>query len=231
MVEAVRPYVSRQVWAMIELQCLTGARPGEVLIMRTADLNTSGEIWEYTPDRHKTEHHEHTRTIFIGPQAKVRAKAVAEDRPRRVPVQSGGGRGGAQRRKAEQRKSPRWPSHEQHQARKKAVRHRKARGNCYTPAAYRRAIARACDRAFPHPASSAIKKKDLTPDQRRELAAWRKAHRWHPHQLRHSAATRIRRRFGLEGAQAVLGHSELGSTQIYAEKNLDAARAIMQEVG
>ena len=29
-VEAVRPFVSRQVWAMIELQRLTGMRSGEV---------------------------------------------------------------------------------------------------------------------------------------------------------------------------------------------------------
>ena len=33
---------------------------------------------------------------------------------------------------------------------------------------------------------------------------------WHPHQLRHTAATNIRCQFGLEVAQAVLGHSEIG---------------------
>ena len=30
-VEAIRPHVARQVWAMIELQRLTGMRPGEVV--------------------------------------------------------------------------------------------------------------------------------------------------------------------------------------------------------
>jgi integrase len=38
-----------------------------------------------------------------------------------------------------------------------------------------------------------------------------KAHespRWHPHQLRHTAATEIRAKFGLEAAQAVLGHAQ-----------------------
>ena len=54
---------------------------------------------------------------------------------------------------------------------------------------------------------------------------------WHPHQLRHTAATSIRSQFGLEVAQAVLGHAELGATQIYAAKNLDAAREVMRDIG
>lgn len=37
-VDAIRPFVSRQVWAMIELQRLTGMRPGEACIMRTGDI-------------------------------------------------------------------------------------------------------------------------------------------------------------------------------------------------
>ena len=38
-VDAVKPFVSRQVWAMIELQRLTGMRAGEVCIMRGCDIN------------------------------------------------------------------------------------------------------------------------------------------------------------------------------------------------
>ncbi len=70
-VEAIRTHVSRQVWTMIELQRLTGMRPGEVCMIRTMDLNMSGQIWEYTPASHKTEHHGKSRTIFIGPQAQA----------------------------------------------------------------------------------------------------------------------------------------------------------------
>jgi integrase len=44
-VDALRPYVARQVWAMVELQRLTGMRPGEVCSMRTIDVNTHGRIW------------------------------------------------------------------------------------------------------------------------------------------------------------------------------------------
>ena len=70
-VEAVRPYVSRQVWAMIQLQRLTGARPGEVLLMRGQDLNTSSRHWEYRPESHKTEHHGRDRVIVLGPKAQT----------------------------------------------------------------------------------------------------------------------------------------------------------------
>ena len=67
-VDAVEPFVSRQVWGIIRLQILTGARPGEIVMMRGADLNMTGRVWEYVPQRHKTEHHGKRRTIFIGPQ-------------------------------------------------------------------------------------------------------------------------------------------------------------------
>ncbi len=68
-VDAIRPHVSRQVWAMVELQRLTGMRPGEVCIMRGCDLDTSGKVWVYRPSEHKTEHHGRERAIHLGPQA------------------------------------------------------------------------------------------------------------------------------------------------------------------
>ncbi len=55
--------------------------------------------------------------------------------------------------------------------------------------------------------------------------------RWHPHQLRHTAATAIRSRFGSEAAQGILGHKNLSTTEIYAERDLAAAARIMAEVG
>lgn len=54
---------------------------------------------------------------------------------------------------------------------------------------------------------------------------------WSPNQLRHSAATRIRKELGLEKAQVVLGHRELGVTQVYADVDRDAARAAMGRLG
>jgi integrase len=71
MINAVKPFVSQQVWAMIQLQILTGMRPGEVVQMRGRDLNMSGKVWEYRPESHKTEHHGNQRVIFLGPKAKA----------------------------------------------------------------------------------------------------------------------------------------------------------------
>ncbi|MCA9124672.1 MAG: tyrosine-type recombinase/integrase [Planctomycetaceae bacterium] len=79
----------------------------------------------------------------------------------------------------------------------------------------RDAIHIACDHAFPAPAG--VKGK--------QLGTWRKSHRWNPNQLRHAAATEIRKRYGLEGAQVALGHASAHVTQIYAET--DNAKAAM----
>ena len=67
-VDAIEPYVSRQVWAMVQLQLLTAARPGEICKMRPCDIDTSGKIWFYCPAEHKTAHHGHDRKIYIGPK-------------------------------------------------------------------------------------------------------------------------------------------------------------------
>lgn len=59
----------------------------------------------------------------------------------------------------------------------------------------------------------------------------RPAHRWHPHQLRRSSATRFRPEYGIEAAQVVLGHRNLRVTELYAEKNVAAAVTVMNAIG
>ncbi|MCH8854453.1 MAG: tyrosine-type recombinase/integrase [Planctomycetes bacterium] len=54
---------------------------------------------------------------------------------------------------------------------------------------------------------------------------------WHPHQLRHSAATRIRAEHGREAAQAILGHLSADTTEIYARVAMDKGRAAMAASG
>ncbi len=70
-VNAIEPYVARQVWAMVLLQGLTGMRPGEVTMMRACDIEMSGPVWIYTPESHKTEHHGKERLIYLGPRAQA----------------------------------------------------------------------------------------------------------------------------------------------------------------
>ncbi|MEK6234382.1 MAG: site-specific integrase [Planctomycetales bacterium] len=79
------------------------------------------------------------------------------------------------------------------------------RRDYYTTDSYRRAIARACDRVG--------------------------VEHWSPNQLRHAKATEIRRKFGLEAAQCVLGHSKADVTQVYAERDFELAMNVMREVG
>ena len=54
---------------MIELQLLTGMRPGEVTIMRGCDIDMTGTVWTYRPERHKTQRFGHARVIDFGPRA------------------------------------------------------------------------------------------------------------------------------------------------------------------
>ena len=61
MIEATIPHLSPPVSAMVRLQLLTGARPGEICIMRGRDVQVHDDVWIYRPAQHKTEHHGHQR--------------------------------------------------------------------------------------------------------------------------------------------------------------------------
>jgi site-specific recombinase XerD len=266
-VDAIRPHVSRQVWTMVELQRLTGMRPGEVVIMRTMDINTTSSIWEYRPDSHKTEHHGKDRVIFIGPKAQEILKPWLNSA---LAAYLFSPRESVAERSVKLRKTRKTKVQPSQQNRRKENAKR-VPAEKYRVTGYGLAIRRGCDRAFPHPTLSpltvadlsreqrdqylelrrslrsndlsterrerlttALKtflRQDLPEDQQAELRAWQKAHRWHPNQLRHSAATRLRREFGLDVAKAVLGHSSVMPTQVYAEQDQAAAADAMLKTG
>ena len=54
---------------------------------------------------------------------------------------------------------------------------------------------------------------------------------WTPNQLRHAGGTEVREKFGLEYAQAVLGHSSAKTTEIYAKASFDKAAKVAKEIG
>lgn len=218
----------RMIGAMIELQRLTGMRPGEVVIMRTGDLDTSGQVWEYRPAHHKTEHHGRGRVVYLGPQAQaVLAPFLKADLAAFVfsPLEVGVERS---RRRRTARITPLTPSQ---LGRRRKDCPKRTPGQRYTTSSYARAIAYACDAAFPHPEFARVWQSRLTPGQRERLRQWRKDHRWSPNQLRHNAATNLRKRFGIEAARVVLGHSSTDVTEIYAERDLSRAAEIMGQVG
>ncbi len=55
--------------------------------------------------------------------------------------------------------------------------------------------------------------------------------RFRPLQIRHTAGTIFRREAGIEGAQALLGHAHLKTSEIYAETRTDLARLTIEKIG
>ena len=87
----------------------------------------------------------------------------------------------------------------------------------YDTASYRHAITRAV---------GLLNKARLKEDPKAKPVA-----DWSPNQLRHAAATEIRKKFGLEAAQVVLGHSTADITQVYAERNQALAAQVIRQIG
>jgi len=228
-VEAVLPFLTAPVAAMVRLQLLSGCRPGEAVAMRTEDIDRASEVWVYRPSSHKTQHHGRHRAIPLGPKAREVIRPFLEAAAPGAHLFSP--RSAVEARNERRRRARRSPMTPSQSARKRKRAPQRPPGSCYSKNAYRSAIWRACDRAFPHPTLSAIEPGELTGPQRAELREWLKARRWHPNRLRHTSATSIRARDGLEAAQAVLGHAKADVTQVYAERDLGRAIEVMREVG
>ena len=81
----------------------------------------------------------------------------------------------------------------------------RAFGDSYTVRAYYTAIRRGCRKAGVPP--------------------------WGANRLRHNAATRLRKEFGLDVARVILGHSSPAVTEVYAEVDREKAIAVMERVG
>lgn len=236
-IQATLPFLTPTVAAMVKLQRLTGARPGEVCALRTCDVDRAKAVWTYTPAKHKTAHHGRERVIFIGPKAqevlwpflKFDGSAfcfspIESERQRRAELHA-------------RRKTPVGQGNAI--GTNRCARPKRPMKDHYDVTSYRRAIARACEVALgPAPPLGKMEgetvaawKRRLTPRQKAELGIWRKNNLWHPHQLRHSAAKEIRQRFGIEAAQAVLGHASLSATEVYAGRDAAMAATVAQKIG
>ncbi len=215
---AIKPFVSRQVWAIVQLQMLTGARGGEILIMRGCDIDTGVTPWAYRPSSHKTQHHGHERIIHLGPKARRIVKqflkadlsaflfspadAEAERRAKRhadrkTPLSCGNVPGSNVKRRPEHKPRDR-----------------------YGRDSYARAIARAC-----------VKANEWAKGGRVIWNDERVVPHWHPHQLRHTAATKIRRTHGLEAVRTVLGQRSDAVAEVYAERDHALAASVATRLG
>jgi integrase len=200
-IKAVLKKAHAMLRAMIRLAYHTGARPGEICALKPGLLDRTKAVWEYRvpADSNKTEHHGYDRTVFIGPRGqKVLApwlQGLADDDFVFSPIRAEALRQ-AQRRA--QRKNPLWPSHLAQQARKRSANPARKKRDHYDPTSFRRAVKRLCLKAG--------------------IPAWT------PNRLRHNAATRFRKRCGLETARILLGHRRMNTTEIYAEADTAEAR-------
>jgi integrase len=188
---------------MVRLQRLTGARPAEICILRPCDIDRSGDIWLYRPESHKTEHHGHSRVIAIGHRGQaILLKYLARDSQDYCFKPIDS----EAKRRAANHESRVVPLHYGNRPGTNRTRKPKTKpGGCYTTDSYRRAIHRACDKL--------------------------KIEKWSPNRLRHTAATKIRKQFGLEAAQVTLGHSKADVTQIYAEADIQKAVEVARKIG
>lgn len=220
-IQAIQPFVSRQIWGMICFMKLTGARPGEAATIRWCEIDAEGSVWIYRPSRHKTQHKGRKRLIAIGPEAQ------------RVLNEFPGKDTDYVFRPQESLNEFVTQSYALKATRRKV-------GNHYSLNSLPSAIKIACEKAFNCPAelrTLAVCKKiagesDAAFDARRKRASeWRAKNCWHLNQLRHNAATAMRQRGGVEVAQVALGHASVKTTEIYAEMNIEAAIEYAQKFG
>ncbi len=232
LVDALEGHVSRQVWGLIRLQLATGMRPGEVVTMRGCDLNMVGKVWEYRPASHKTAHHGKDRVVFIGPRGQDVIREFLKPDLSAYLFSPSDARDEFDERRKASRKSKVTPSQAARQRKRKPA---KQPGERYTVTSYGQAVRKGCEKAFQMPAELRNIPATLPEDERDRLkalaSAWRAEWTWHPHQLRHNAATDLRREFGIEAARVILGHASASITEVYAEADRSKAREIAGRVG
>jgi integrase len=194
-------HASPTVAAMIRLHWLTGMRSSNLCELRARDIDMSKDVWEYIPSEHKNAWKDQQLFIAIGPEAQALLFQFVWSRPPDEYLFS-------------PRDSAIWQSQKRWQERKsprwlsaaaKRGRINPRLRNKYDAHSYKNAVGHACKKA--------------------------KIDEWHPHQLRHSRGTEIKKRFGAEASRVSLGHSTLSATEIYAERDHDLARKVAREMG
>ena len=202
-VKKVLPHLPSPVRTMVQLQLFTGMRPGEVVLMRACDIDMSAKLWEYRPESHKTQHHGKDRVIFLGKKSQRVIRPFLRGDANAYLFSPQDAYNEVLARRAANRKTD--PKQGNRPGTNRRDNPKSKPRERYDTGAYRQAIQRACDTAG--------------------------IDRFSPNQLRHTAATMIRKKHGLEAAQVILGHSMADVTQIYAERDQELARRVMKEIG
>jgi integrase len=159
----------------------------------------------YAPVAHKTRWRGKARAVLIGPQGQELLRAYFTADPADYLFSPRRATAEFHAARSAARKTPRYASHMARNAKKRAAAPKRVPAERYTLDAYNQAVERACERAGV-PA-------------------------WSPNRVRHTFATLVRKQFGLEATQVVLGHAKADVTQVYAERNLALGLDVARRVG
>lgn len=204
-INALEAHVLPEIWAMMQVQRLSGMRPSEVCNLQGKHIRRESDVWTYEPDQHKNAWRKKKRTVYLGPSCqRVLLPFLQADpaayifSPRRAML-------------AKWERGRATAKEPLYGRRKRRIESEGFGGNyvrkladAYTPKTYRDGIKRACKRAG--------------------ITAWT------PYQIRHTAGEQTREQFGIEGVSAVLGNS-IDAAQVYAERNLKLAREVAAKCG
>ncbi|MDP7303730.1 MAG: tyrosine-type recombinase/integrase [Pirellulaceae bacterium] len=213
-VAATLPFLAPQIGAMILVQRLSGMRPCEVVIMRPCDIDTSREIAVYEPHDHKNRWRGQQKLIPLGPEAQKAIEPFLNRDPTAYLFSPKEAEEWRRQNRKSTRTTPIYPSEIRSRAKAKAAHSRRKktrpRRDYYDTHSYGQAIR--------YGLTMAKKAGFIIPH-------------WHPYQLRHTRGTEVRRAHGIEAAQVTLGHARADVTEVYAEKNMEAAIRIAKEMG
>ena len=200
-VEATLPHLPPVVKDMVQLLLLTGMRVIESCIMQGCNIDMTGDIWLYHPERPKNLHRGHKRVIALGPQAQAIVRKHLKPRIDAYLFSPAEQDAIIAAEKRVRRKTKVQPS----QLCRKKARPKRKPGERFDHNSVNRAIRRACEQAG--------------------------VSRWHTHQLRHTAAGEITRKHGLEAARAVLGQKCVAMAAHYAGIDQAKASEVMEKIG
>jgi len=213
-VAATLPFLAPQIVAMILVQRFSGMRPCEVVIMRPCDIDTTSEIAVYEPHDHKNRWRGQRKLIPLGPEAQRAIEPFLNRDSNAYLFSPREAEEWRSQNRTSTRKTPVYPSEIRARARTKAAHSRRKktrpRRDHYDTHSYGQAIRYGLTKA--------------------KKAGYMIPH-WHPYQLRHTRGTEVRRAHGIEAAQVTLGHARADVTEVYAEKNMEAAIKIAKEMG
>ena len=197
---------------IVELLRITGMRPSELTNMRVGNIDQTPEskIWKYSPEHHKTESSGAARIISLGKRAQtVLAPHLKNRKPEEFVFTPARAMESLWAEKRDLWKSPLQPS-QVRRGKERAKRRTEKYNPQLKPETIGRMVRKACEKAI-------------------ENGTLKQA--WTPYELRHTAITEIRIKYGAEAAQHFAGHSNL-NTQKYYDHSADlTAERIALEVG